>query len=323
MQYGALKSEFAANQEDGEEYHERNVVMAKARRVMNWVPILLAVFLPWFLFLFVFRSMASLIHYESPLFSFILLLLAIILAAAACQKAYKVTYMDPKALISGGRVSECKFYYQYHAVSWTIAVFAGWFLGDINFWFHMQPYYDIDHLATYVNVNPSNMHFPDGSLQPTRGKRYLDAGKVFFQDDVYLDQHKAMSFRNGNLYCVVPMVSKSCEKNCGHDFWAIGLNCCSDGAADFRCGEFGNPRAKSGLRLMKDDERPFYRLAVLQAEGVHKLTSPHPLFFYWVEDPEAEIRSYREKGYSNFIIAMFVFFFVNLFCLGVGLKTIV
>lgn len=47
-----------------------------------------------------------------------------------------------------------------------------------------------------------------------------------------------------------------------YDFWAVGLNCCSGVSSDFRCGEFNNQHARSGLRLMRDDQRPFYRQAL-------------------------------------------------------------
>ena len=40
-----------------------------------------------------------------------------------------------------------------------------------------------------------------------------------------------------------------------YDFWAVGVNCCG-AAADFKCGEFSNPKAHAGLRLMSDEQRP-------------------------------------------------------------------
>lgn len=310
----------------GHAYEDTNLVMNKARRVINWVPLLLATFLPWFLFLMIFRSVSYKTHYVSPLISLATVFFGLGLCCYASQqawKAHKAARGESKMVLqdAGTHASDREFYWKYFACSFWVAVLSAWLLGEQNYWFHMQPWYDIEHLATYVNVDPSSERFPDGMVLPTRGKRYLDAGKVSFKDDVILDQSKAMAFRNGDLYCVAPLVSKSCEKNCGYDFWAVGVNCCSEVASDFRCGEYNNPRAKSGLRLMKDDERPFFRLAVMEAEGVHGIVSTHPLFFYWLEDPVAEIHSYKQRAYSKFIQYMIVFFFGNAACLGFSLKS--
>jgi hypothetical protein len=306
------KSEFELNV--GKNYEEHDYLLGRKRRVVNWIPLLLAVFLPWFLFLYVYRVVFSRLHYNKPDISLLMVFFAFVICIWTSFKAYSVAKKaDEKhahhheKLYASGSV----FYWKYFAVSFWVATLSAWLLGDLNFWFYMQPYFDVEHLAAYVNVNPSEHKFPDGEIVPTRGKRYLDAGIVYFQDDVVLDQTKAMSFRNGDLYCVAPLVSTKCKENCGYDFWAVGLNCCSDAASDFRCGEFSNAHAKSGLRLMRDDQRPMFRLAVQAAEGTHHITSTHPLFFYWLEDPVSEIKSYQHRGYSMFITWMFIFFFGN------------
>jgi len=307
----------------GKNYKEKDYLLGKRRRVINWMPLLLATFLPWFLFLFVYRAVFSRIHYNKPqlsllcvLFAFLVCLYATYKARHKAKKAAEQHAHHREKMYAAGTV----FFWKYFAISFWVATFSAWLLGDLNFWFYMQPYYDIENLAAYVDVNPSEHKFASGEIVPTRGKRYLDAGIVYFKDDVTLDQTKAMSFRNGDLYCVAPLISKTCKENCGYDFWAIGLNCCSDSAADFRCGEYANSRAKSGLRLMKDDQRPMYRMAVVAAEGVHKITSTHPLFFYYMEDPKSEILSYQERGYSQFLIWMFIFFFGNITAVGISVK---
>jgi len=317
------KSDFEMNR--GKNYQETDFLLGRKRRVVNWIPLLLAVFLPWFLFLTVYRAVFSRLHYNKPAISLLIVGLAFLLciyvtmtARSVAKKASDSHAHHHDQLYASGSV----FYWKYAAVAFWVATSTAWLIGDLNFWFYMQPYYDVEHLAAYVNVNPSEHKFPNGEVVPARGKRYLDAGIVYFQDDVVVDQKKAMSFRNGDLYCVAPLVSKACEKNCGYDFWAIGLNCCSDSASDFRCGEFSNPHAKSGLRLMRDDQRPMYRLAVLAAEGVHKITSTHPLFFYFMEDPKSEAKSYQERGYSMFLTWMFIFFFGNAAAVALSVKSV-
>jgi hypothetical protein len=48
-------------------------------------------------------------------------------------------------------------------------VFAGIF-GDMNFWYNMQPYYDIHNLNAYTSVNPAT----------ESGQRLMDAGKNLY-----------------------------------------------------------------------------------------------------------------------------------------------
>jgi hypothetical protein len=316
------KSDFELNV--GKNYQEKDYLLGRKRRVVNWIPLLLAVFLPWFLFLIVYRAVFARLHYNKPQLSLLVVLLAMVASIYVTIKAYSISKKASSqhaAHFDKLYASGATFFWKYQAVAFWVATLSAWMIGDLNFWFYMQPYYDVENLAAYVDVNPSEHGFPNGEFVPARGKRYLDAGIVYFQNDVVLDTSKAMSFRNGDLYCVAPLVSKSCKKNCGYDFWAVGLNCCSDSAADFRCGEYSNPQAKSGLRLMRDDQRPMFRLAVLGAEGVHKITSTHPLFFYWLEDPKSEIKSYQERGYSMFLTWMFIFFFGNAAAVAIATKS--
>ena len=42
-----------------------------------------------------------------------------------------------------------------------------------------------------------------------------------------------------------------------YDYWAVGVNCCKGG--NFRCGEYNNPKAKNGVRLMDDTQRSYFK----------------------------------------------------------------
>merc|ERR1719401_1707401 len=144
----------------------------------------------------------------------------------------------------------------------------------------------------------------------------MDAGKVYFSHEAKLDSSRSMSFKMGDTFCVAPIVDPKCERNCGYDFWAVGTNCCSEDAADFRCGDYKSEYAKSGLRMMVESRRPMYRLAVLQAEGVHQIRSMHPLFFYWLDAPVSETKRWQREGYRRFLVQMFLGFFLNAAALG-------
>jgi len=270
----------------------------KRRRRINCVPALNALFLPWVLLLTVFSMASFYIHYAAPFSVFVFNSTCLLCSVVYLYKSFTDTRSDAMKA----------FYPKYLSVNFLAAVVFGWLLGDLNFWFNMQPCFNIEHLATYTNVNPSTQTLNSGQVVPSRGKRYQDAGKVYFNSNAKIDTTKSMSFKMGDVYCVAPIVDPDCKKNCGYDFWAVGINCCAEDVADFRCGEYNNPSAKSGLRLMHDELRPNYRLAVLEAEGVHKIVSTHPIFVEWLHDPIKELKHMKSVGFRGFVLLMIVSF---------------
>lgn len=113
----------------------------------------------------------------------------------------------------------------------------------------------------------------------------------------------------------------NCKENCGYDFWAVGLNCCgTDDQVDFRCGVKVNAHGEvqphhlpKGLRYIDNHDKPFFRLAVAEAEGVHGIKSKHPLFFEYLEKqtPDARVVEFARAGYINLLASVFAVFFVN------------
>jgi len=290
--------------------HVQQRAALKRRRRVNCVPVILGIFLPWLVFLGAFGTTGFLLHYLNPVLTGAMVLVALALSGHSLVRAWKMwrSGTDPDT-----------FYPIFFAISCTVALVWGICAGDYTFWHFMQPCYDVEILATYSNVNPSVERLWSGESVPTRGRRFQDAGKVYFNHAAVIDGTRAMSFKSGDLYCVAPIVDPSCQGECGYDFWAVGLNCCSEEVADFRCGEHANIHAKSGLRMMHDHLRGLFRLAVVQAESVHGLVSTHPEFFYWVQDPVAEIRHMKLQGYKRYLVWMFVTFFVNAVALGLSL----
>jgi len=59
---------------------------------------------------------------------------------------------------------------------------------------------------------------------------------------------------------------------------------------------------------MHDELRPNYRLAVLEAEGVHKIVSTHPIFVEWLHDPIKELKHMKSVGFRGFVLLMIVSF---------------
>jgi len=186
-------------------------------------------------------------------------------------------------------------------LAWTL----GFQLGDCNYSLYQRPFYDIDGLNTYPQVDPSKF----------RGQQLMDAGRIVFTKDARLDLHRSMGFKNQDTYCVAPITvgneNVTFKVLPSYDFWAVGLNCCGD-RGDFHCGAYNNPNAHAGLRLMRDDQRGFFRLAVQQAESAFNIKSVHPVFVHFMQDPVAEALSYQEEGLRYYFVGMCLHLFLQL-----------
>eukprot|EP00747_Dinoflagellata_sp_TGD_P107673 gnl/TRDRNA2_/TRDRNA2_170189_c0_seq15.p1 gnl/TRDRNA2_/TRDRNA2_170189_c0~~gnl/TRDRNA2_/TRDRNA2_170189_c0_seq15.p1 ORF type:complete len:298 (-),score=52.88 gnl/TRDRNA2_/TRDRNA2_170189_c0_seq15:95-988(-) len=262
------------------------------RRRMNLVAICVNIFAPWFAFASLYAILSFSFHYQHPTWSWLLVVLSFIVVLIVGFLAWRTKKRDRDPM-----------WYTYAALALLVATILAAIFGDMNFWYNMQPFYDIENLNTYPSVNPAR----------EKGQQLMDAGRVYFSDGTGLDMRKAMGFKNLDLYCVCPIVNGE-QQLASYDFWAVGLNCCSGVSSDFRCGEFNNPHARSGLRLMRDDQRPFFRLAVQQAEAAYNIKATHPLFFYWMQDPVQEMNNYRDSGFTYYVLGVFTHFAFNLFC---------
>jgi len=179
--------------------------------------------------------------------------------------------------------------------SW-LALIVGCFLADRSFWLYTTNVWSYRDLVSYVDVDP----FSDS------GQAFMDSGHLYFKESSYVLRQKFNKFRNGDTYCVAPIIRGSFTPLAGsktmngyvlpasgtYDWWAVGVNCCDGNTAkNFTCGEVRNPLARSGMRLLNDNQRPFYLLAVQEWSATYGLPVKHPLFFTWVKDPlETESR---------------------------------
>lgn len=289
---------------------QKGAFMKGQRQRLNVVAILISLFVPWLLFCFMYWTMSFSLHYKQPILCYFLVLVGLIVVIITGVLAFDAVKRKKEAssgaqFLAGGDVAT-------HEPTWLVFLFAtcllAWLLGviggDINFFNNMEPYYDISNLNTYPNVDPSRM----------RGQQLMDAGRIMFSEGSKLDLQRSMGFRNLELYCVAPIVAGADIKHIPtYDFWAVGMNCCSGSRADFHCGEFNNARAMAGLRLMKDDQRAFYRLAVQQAEAAYNIRADHPLFFYWMQDPIAEVMRYMDEGFKWYLLGILAHFIFQLF----------
>jgi len=179
-------------------------------------------------------------------------------------------------------------------LAWVLGVLIGLMNWDTN----LAPYYFITSLRYYENVD----------VNVARGLQLMDAGRLTFVPASQLDIGSSMGFRQKDMYCVAPVVPTLGAKLARYDFWAVGINCCSDHAADFHCGDYSNRNARSGLRLFHDEDLPWFQLALKQAEATHGIRSEHPVFMTWVEDPSAGV----DKNLSRSVRTYFTCITVHL-----------
>jgi len=283
------------------------------RQRMNLVAILVSLFLPWLLFCLMFWAMSFSLHYSNPFFCYLLVFGGLCVVCITGLLAFDSIRKKREA--SGGPIMAGTGT-AYREPTWIIFLFVtcalAWVLGvvggDINFFNNLEPYYDITNLATYPSVDPSRM----------RGQQLMDAGRIIFSEGSKLDLKMSMGFKNVDVFCVAPIVANSSEHITSYDFWAVGVNCCSGNRPDFHCGQFNNARASAGLRLMRDDQRAFFRLAVQQSEAANGIRANHPLFFHWMKDPIAEVNAYMDLGYKYYLSGCCAHFVLQLFLVFVA-----
>lgn len=196
-----------------------------------------------------------------------------------------------------------------------IAFGGGMLAGDYNYLVNMHHYYFLHGLKSYPNVNPSQ----------TTGIQLLDAGRVKFADGTRLKIEMGMSFTMWDTYCVAPIAtsgSSTTASLASYDLWAVGKNCCSSANPTFACGEYRNIKAKSGLRQSNENERAFFALAVQQAEVAYDIAAKHPVFFHWVEDADASMQNYFNKGFRAWVFATAFHFCLNGFAVFLLLNSL-
>lgn len=262
--------------------------------------IMLALVLPWLIFAVVFTMTSTSMNYSSAgivqVVSYAMLAVVCVIGYAALQLWMRRT--------PGALQERC-----WHTFLFTTSL-AAWLaardLGIQNFQTNMVPYMDVINLNVYENVDPSTF----------RGQQLMDMGRVSFSLGSHLDLSKSIGFRNLDTFCVAPIVSANATSGTNqetYDFWAIGLNCCSGHVPDFHCGEFNVLGAHSAVRLLRDDQRAFFRLAVRQAEAAYNIAAQHPMFMYWMTDPLAEINAYADQAAKVLLTDLLASLVIQLF----------
>lgn len=274
---------------------EGKVLQFPSRKRMNVVAVTLSLFMPWVIFMLVSAMLSFSVHYKSPgICSAVVTVLGVLLTALFLISAVNLYRSRMSELPEREEPSWSLFLYTTALVALILAVAVG----NENFWSNMEPYYDVVNLNTYADVDPARV----------RGQEIMDAGRVTFVAGSRLDLNRSMGFKNMETFCIAPITSGSVEGNAplaSYDFFAVGKDCCTGNSADFKCDAYDRRDAKAGVRLVRDGDRAFYRLAVQQAQSAYSIKATHPLFFHWVLDPVASTEEYRRSGLKMYLLGMF------------------
>jgi len=286
----------------------KSVFAPAKRRSINLWAICVNIFLPWALFSTLFSIQSFNFHYTHPILTWVIVLASFVFPLVAGFWGYQ----------NFSRENDFPAWYVFQAIALFVAVCLAMICGDINYWLNMQPYLDMQNLNTYPAVNPA----------VEKSAQLQDSGRVYFTSGTHLKLEFSMGFKNGDMHCVAPIVIGD-KRLPTYDFWAVGTNCCNGNEMEantvgtigkfgtpsqFHCGDYHNPHARSGLRLMNQAQVPFYTLAVQQAEAAYNLNARHPLFFHWMQDPLAEVNAYRDEAYKYYTMGVATYFACHLFC---------
>jgi hypothetical protein len=258
-----------------------------ARKERDPIEIIICTLFSTLLFVYTYWSVQSKFRYDEVFFA---MLLGPFVVSLICIYLTIIAYKKLRYPVPGEQ--KRNLFVNLAICSWG-ALIAGFFLGDRSFWLYTTNVYSYRDLVSYVDIDPAK----------DSGQAFMDSGHVYFKEHSYVLRQRFNRFRNGDTYCVAPIIRGSFTPQAGnsqakvmngyvlpdsgtYDWWAVGTNCCDgDKAANFTCGEVRNPLARSGMRLLSDSQRPYYLLAVQEWSATFGLPVRHPLFFTWVKDP--------------------------------------
>lgn len=283
--------------------HRSRSVFAPGMRIrMNVLPMFMNLFAPWGLFILILGVNTFSTAYKSPGVAKGVTALGVIFFVVTVLVAINRRKWDPEPS-----------WFSYFALATGIGVFAAWGLGTDIYSRYTLPYNEINDLKVVSHMDASK----------ERGQNVMDGGIFYFADGNAIDATRSWHFKQGSIYCVAPIIKgeagKAVPETGSFDFWAVGKDCCSVSSSDFRCGAYDNPLARSAIRVLGEEERRFYRLAVEQSETLYGVMATHPIFFEWSQDPLAVVNSWSSKAFTIYVIAVIAGFVVAL--LGVSLAS--
>lgn len=272
---------------------EQMATLHKPKRVrLNWTGIAIAVLTPWMVYNVIFSFLSFETHRTHP-YQIYFMAFCVIVAGCAFLMHYLhnqyVSLRDGLAdLMSSGHE-----WFFFAGVTLIFGTAAAIVFGNVNYLTTTEPYYDLKELGNYKGVDPT----------AAGGTRFMDAGIVEFTNDSFIEAGKAIGFKDDSVYCVAP-ITRGKLPLASYDFFAVGKDCCNGFPGDFKCGDYLTSTCHHGLRLMQDEDRPYYQLAVQQMEAEFGIKAIHPVFFEWTARPEIVMQTVLASGRWNMVIFM-------------------
>jgi hypothetical protein len=261
------------------------------RRSMNIVAILTALFAPFALFMVSFYAMSFELYYQHPNCAVGVVFFAFFVTLVIGAFWTQALRME----MAGGPSTWHHFIF----ATGLVAVFLGSLLGNLNFQWNTKSYYDYISLRKVVDVQPGVWV----------GQQVLDAGTIDFKTGNHIDILLGSAWHKSKSYCAAPIVpwnqnySAPFNQNfskplASYDFWAVGMDCCSQKFGDFTCGNVGPgfQAHPSGLRVIDADEIQGYQLAAKQALAAHSISADRMIFLYPMVQPYLKIKEYWNEA---------------------------
>jgi len=169
----------------------------------------------------------------------------------------------------------------------------------------MSKYYAYEGQREYVNVVPNELALS-----------HLDAGKITFSSDAHLDFQHSATFRDGDIYCIVPIVGNAAVTQI--QYWAAGTNCCEHNR-NFTCDDAANSKAREGLVYLdvgvfaNDADVVGFRKAVKEATAAFGLKSSNDaLFVRWVVNSDEAQRGYWNSSVGFIVGSTLIYLVISL-----------
>jgi len=277
--------------------HRQRSVFSPGHRIrMNILPMFLNIFVPWGVFIFVLGTASFWVMYKKASMGYAIFGILITFWLITALLAVNRRKYDPEPA-----------WFSYFSLVLGIAIFTALPIGNYIFNRWTLPYMEIKDLKVIGHLDVSK----------ELGQNVMDVGIAYFADGNKIDATRSWHFKQNTVYCVAPIIKgaygKAMPETGSFDFWAVGKDCCSESSSDFRCGAYNNPLARSGIRVLNDVDRKFYRLAVEQTETLYGIMGTHPVFFEWSQDPLEVVNSWNGKAFTTYVVCVIAAFVIALF----------